>query len=155
MWKRAAVVIILDDIDEDDSAVKEMTQMSSVSPLRHGWLAWKGKATNLGLRHHGEQFYSAVEENGGLREEQGSVKSGATKGSSSAAGRGKHCRLITPQDLTRGHPSILPPPIFSEKKIQSKLNLVSGRVARASVWARTVWRGELLGQFQDVRHCRD
>ena len=86
MWKRAAVVIILDDIDEDDdedeSGVKEMTQMSSVSPLCHGWLAWKGKATNLGLRHHGEQFYSAVEENGGLREEQGSVKSGATKGSS-------------------------------------------------------------------------
>lgn len=71
MWKLAAVVIILDDTDdedeEDDSGVKEMTQMSSVSPLLHGWLAWKGKATNLGLRHHGEQFYSAVEENGGLR----------------------------------------------------------------------------------------
>ena len=25
--------------------------------LLHGWLPWKGKATNLGLRHHGEQFY--------------------------------------------------------------------------------------------------
>ena len=127
--------------------------------LLHGWLPWKGKATNLGLRQHGEENGRELCGTDSTREwgRAGEREIRGHKGLFQCGGRGKRCHwLITAAaHLTRGHPSMFPPPGSRKRdNLEPCWFWIVQELQGQCVWHWS--KDSLKGGARTVpRHCRD